>query len=144
MEQLISRALGGAGQSRLLLVLSTAFGVLALLLAGAGVYGVVAHRVAQRTYEIGVRLAIGARPLHIVGLICRQGLVLTSLGLALGLAGAVAASRLLEFWVFGITTTDALTYAGVTILLALVALAASLIPAIRATRVDPAVTTREA
>ncbi len=144
MDQLISRALGGAGQSRLLLVLSTAFGVLALLLAGAGVYGVVAHRAAQRTYEIGVRLAIGARPLHIVGLICRQGLVLTGVGLALGLAGAVAGSRMLESWVFGITTTDAFTFAGVTILLALVALAASLIPAIRATRVDPAVTTREA
>ncbi len=144
MDQLISRALGGTGQSRLLLVLSTAFGVLALMLAGAGVYGVVAHRVAQRTYEIGVRLAIGARPLHIVGLICRQGLVLTGVGLALGLAGAVAGSRMLESWVFGITTTDAFTFAGVTILLALVALAASLIPAIRATRVDPAVTTREA
>ena len=113
-------------------------------MAGTGIYGVVSHRAAQRTYEIGVRLAIGARPLHIVGLICRQGLVLTGVGLALGLAGAVAGSRMLESWVFGITTTDALTYAGVTILLALVALAASLIPAIRATRVDPAVTTREA
>ena len=66
-------------------------------MAGTGIYGVVSHRAAQRTYEIGVRLAIGARPLHIGGLICRQGLVLTSLGLALGLAGAVAASRLLEF-----------------------------------------------
>ena len=145
MDQLISRALGGAGQSRLLLVLSTAFGVLALLLAGAGVYGVVAHRVAQRTCEIGIRLAVGARRLHIVGLICQaRTWFSTSVGLVLGLAGAVAGSRMLESWVFGITTTDAFTFAGVTILLALVALAASLIPAIRATRVDPAVTTREA
>ncbi len=144
MNQLISRAFGGAGQGRLLLVLTTAFGLLALVLAGAGIYGVVAHRAAQRTFEMGIRLAIGAHPLHVVGLIVRRSLFLTIAGLILGLAGAVAGSRILEAWVFGITTTDAFTFAGVTILLALVTLAASLIPAVRAARVDPAVTTREA
>ncbi len=144
MEQLISRALGGIGQRSLLLTLSIAFGVLSLLMAGTGIYGVVSHRVAQRTCEIGIRVAVGARRLQIVGLIVRQVMAPTSMGLVLGLAGAVAGSRMLESWVFGITTTDAFTFAGVTILLALVALAASLIPAIRATRVDPAVTTREA
>ena len=144
MEQLISRALGGAGQRGLLLTLSIAFGVLSLLMAGTGIYGVVSHRVAQRTCEIGIRVAVGARRLQIVGLIVRQVMAPTGIGLVLGLAGAVAGRRMLESWVFGITTTDAFTFAGVTILLALVALAASLIPAIRATRVDPSITTREA
>jgi putative ABC transport system permease protein len=115
---------------------------LALLLASLGIYGVLANSVAQRTQEIGVRLALGARPGQVLAPVVGQGMRLTILGLALGLAAALAVTRLLTGLLFGIKPTDPLTFAGVAILLTLVALTACYIPARRATRVDPIVALR--
>jgi putative ABC transport system permease protein len=118
-------------------LLLTAFAALAVLLAMAGVYGVMTYVVGQRTGEIGLRMALGASPGSLLGLILRQALTLTALGLGIGLAGAAAASSLLRTMLFGVKSTDPLTYAGVAVLLALVASVASYIPARRAVRVDP-------
>jgi putative ABC transport system permease protein len=115
---------------------------LALLLASLGIYGVLANSVVQRTQEIGVRLALGARPGQVLAPVVGHGMRLTMLGLALGLAAALAVTRLLTGLLFGIKPTDPLTFAGVAILLSLVALTACYIPARRATRVDPIVALR--
>jgi putative ABC transport system permease protein len=115
---------------------------LALLLASLGIYGVLANSVVQRTQEIGVRLALGARPGQVLAPVIGQGLRLTTIGLALGFAAALAVSRLLSGLLFGIKATDPLTFLGVAILLTLVAMAACYIPARRAMRVDPIVALR--
>jgi len=115
---------------------------LALLLASLGIYGVLANSVAQRTQEIGVRLALGARPGQVLAPVVAQGLRLTTIGLALGLTAALAVSRLLTGLLFGIKASDPLTFLAVGLLLMLVSLAASYVPARRATRVDPMVTLR--
>ena len=112
---------------------------LALLLASLGIYGVLANSVAQRTQEIGVRLALGARPGQVLAPVVGQGLRLTMIGLALGFAAALAVSRLLTGLLFGINATDPLTFLAVALLLTLVAMAACYIPARRAMRVDPIV-----
>jgi len=124
-------------------LLLAAFAALAVLLAMAGVYGVMSYVVGQRTGEIGLRMALGASPVSLLGLVLRQGLTLTALGLGIGLAGAVAASSLLRSMLFGVKNTDPLTYAGVAVLLTLVATLASYIPARRAVRVDPLRALRE-
>lgn len=142
MSTLVSRALGGAGQTKLMLALSSVFGALSLALATAGIYGVISHRVGQRTYEIGVRMAMGAEPRVVLGMVLGQGLRLTLIGLTLGLAGAWTASRLLESMLFGVSTTDPVTFVAVTVFLLGVALAASFVPARRASRIDPLVATR--
>jgi putative ABC transport system permease protein len=116
--------------------------VLALLLASLGIYGVLANSVAQRTQEIGVRVALGARPGQVLAPVVGQGFRLTMIGLALGLVIALAVSRLLTGLLFDIKATDPLTFLGVAILLTLVSFAASYIPARRATRVDPIVALR--
>jgi putative ABC transport system permease protein len=118
-------------------LLLAAFAALAVLLAMAGVYGVMSYVVGQRSSEIGLRMALGASPGNVLRLILRQGLMLTGMGLGIGLAAAVAVTTLLRSMLFEVKTTDPLTYAGVAALLALVALAASYIPARRAVRVDP-------
>jgi len=142
MEDLVSRALGGAGSNKLMLVLSLVFGALSLVLAAAGIYGVMSHGVSQRKYEIGVRLAIGAEPRDILMMVLKRGLLLGAVGLAIGLGAAWAGSRLLESMLFGITTTDPATFAGVALFLLLVAGAASFVPARRASTVDPLIATR--
>lgn len=142
MQTLVSRAIGGAGEKQLVLVLSVVFGALSLVLAGAGIYGVISHGVSQRIYEIGVRTAMGAKPSNILGMVLRQGLLLTGIGLTLGLAASLAASRVLESQLFGVTPTDPITFLVVTLFLLAVAAVASLIPARRAARVDPLVATR--
>jgi len=124
-------------------LLLAAFAVLAVLLAMAGVYGVMTYVVGQRIGEIGLRMALGASPANLLGLILRQGLILAAMGVAIGLAAAVAATSLLRTMLFGVKTTDPLTYAGVALLLALVASLASYIPARRAVRVDPLVALRQ-
>ena len=118
------------------------FAGLAVCLAMAGVYGVMSYVVGQRAGEIGLRMALGAAPGDVLRLVMRHGLVLAAIGLALGLAGAVAATRLLTNMLFEVKPGDPLTYAAVSALLALVALAATYVPARRATRVDPVVALR--
>ena len=119
------------------------FAGLAVILAMAGVYGVMAYTVGQRGNEIGLRMALGADTGDVLRLVLRQGLALAAAGLAIGLAGAFAASRLLTSMLFEVKPNDPLTYAGVAALLGLVALAASYIPARRAARTDPLIALRQ-
>jgi putative ABC transport system permease protein len=123
-------------------VLIGVFAVLALLLSGAGVYGVMSYAVEQRTREIGVRMALGAQPLTILGLIVGRGARLALAGIVVGAAGALALTRLLASLLYGVRPTDPLTFAGVALLLAFVALLACYIPARRAMRVDPMIALR--
>jgi putative ABC transport system permease protein len=120
-----------------------AFAAFALLLAAIGVYGVISYLVTQSTHDIGVRVALGARPSQILGLVVRQGALLAAIGIAAGLAGSVALTRLMSSLLFGVSPTDALTFASVAAILAAVVCAASLIPARRATAVDPMVALRD-
>jgi predicted permease len=126
-----------SADSRLTAALVAACGAMALLLATIGVYGVIAHAVARRTREIGVRLALGARPWHIVHLVMSEGLTITMLGILLGLAGAALASRGLESLLYGVTASDPVTYLVVPAVLALVATVAACAPARRALSVEP-------
>ena len=116
---------------------------MAVCLAMAGVYGVMAYLVSQRSNEIGLRMALGARPGDISRLVLREGMLLAAAGLVLGLAGAIAATRLLTSMLFEVKPGDPSTYAAVAILLAIVALAASYLPAHRASKVDPLVALRQ-
>jgi ABC-type lipoprotein release transport system permease subunit len=118
------------------------FALLAWLLAGLGIYGVMSYATAQRTREFGIRLALGARVRDVLRLVIGQGLKLALLGLALGLAGALLVTRLMSSVLYGVSATDAVTFAVVTLLLALVVLLACWIPARRATKVDPLVALR--
>jgi putative ABC transport system permease protein len=118
------------------------FGLLALALAAIGIYGVTAYSVAQRTREIGVRIALGAEAIDIVKLIVRQGMTLTFAGLAIGLIGALAVTRLMAIVLYGVSATDAATFVVVPSLLVLVAFIACYLPARRATKVDPMIALR--
>jgi len=129
-------------EPRLNLILLGSFAGLALLLATVGIYGVLAYSVTQRTREIGIRLALGARPGDALLLVVRQGLLLALAGVAAGLAGSLAVARFLSALLFGVTPTDPLTYAAVSALLLGVALAACCVPARRAARVEPIVALR--
>ena len=118
-------------------LLLTALGGLGLLLATVGLYGVVASSVVRRTREVGIRMAIGARPADVVRLVVGEGMALAGAGLALGIAAALAAARVLEGLLYGIGTTDAATFVVVVAVLAAVGLVANLVPARRASRLDP-------
>ncbi len=130
------------GSLRLATSLLGCFAAVAVLLAAIGIYGVIAYSVGQRTREFGIRLSLGARRLDVLRMVVRQGLVLAAVGIAVGLAGAFAITRLLSSLLYGVNATDPLTFAAVTGLLAMVAAAASFLPAWRATRVDPIVALR--
>src|SRR5471032_1211141 len=106
-------------------------------------YGVMSYLVTQGTHDLGVRVALGARPGNIVGLVVRQGMELAAIGILAGLAGSVALTRVMASLLFGVSATDAATFVAVAMLLAAVAFAATVIPARRATRVDPMVALRE-
>ncbi|MEO5898426.1 MAG: ABC transporter permease [Vicinamibacterales bacterium] len=125
------------GDQRMMATMVGLFGVVALVLAAIGLSGVMAHLAGQRTTEIGIRLALGARPSSIFGLMLKDGLKLVAIGSVIGLAGAFAGARFLENQLFGVTPADPLTFAGVSLTLIVVAVAACLIPARRAMRVDP-------
>lgn len=118
------------------------FGVMALILAAVGVYGVMAYAVAQRTHEIGVRMALGAQPRDVLRLIVGQALKLAALGLAIGLPVAVGLSRVMEGALFGVVALDGLTFIGFMLLLTGVAVFAGYLPALRATKVDPMIALR--
>jgi putative ABC transport system permease protein len=124
-------------ERRFTLTLMSGFALLAVLLAATGVYGVLSFLAAQRTHEIGIRIALGARSAQIVRLIVGQGMRLAIVGLAVGLAGAVALTRLLGSMLFGVSSTDPVTYGSISLLVLAVALLASYVPARRAVRVDP-------
>lgn len=134
LEELASQAMA---QPRFSMLLLGAFGGLALLLAAIGLYGVISYAVTQRAREIGVRMALGGRRRDVLGLILGQGARLGALGVALGLAGAFAATRLMAGFLYGVEATDPATFAAVALLLIAVALAACYLPARRAMRLDP-------
>jgi putative ABC transport system permease protein len=113
------------------------FSLIALVLASVGIYGVMHYSVAQRTHEVGIRMALGARPASVVRMVIGQGLLLAAIGLGAGLVGAWWLTRLLSSLLFGVTASDPVTFAAVSILLVVVAILASSIPAWRAARVDP-------
>ena len=117
--------------------LLTLFSLMAVVLASVGIYGVMHYSVAQRTHEIGIRMALGARPGNVVRMVIGQGIMLALMGLGVGMAGAWWLTRLLASLLFGVTATDPLTFAAVAILLTALAILASAIPAMRAARVDP-------
>jgi ABC-type antimicrobial peptide transport system permease subunit len=113
------------------------FSVLSLALAALGLYGVISYIVVQRRQEIGIRMALGARAEQVLGSVLGQGLVLIAAGMACGALAALWLGRFLSGLVFGVGTTDPATFAGVAIVLASMALLASMIPALRASRLDP-------
>jgi putative ABC transport system permease protein len=124
------------------LILIGGFAITALLLAIAGIYGVMSYTVAQRTREFGVRMALGAQPANVLGLVLRQGVITAGIGVIVGVLGALALTRTMESFLFGVTATDPVTFAGVAVLLTFIALLASYLPARRATRVDPVIALR--
>jgi putative ABC transport system permease protein len=129
-------------ESRFYLTLLVAFAAIAVVLAAVGVYGVMAYAVSRRTHEIGIRIALGAEPVWVVRSVVAEGVSMASVGAVAGLATALGLTRLMRGILYGVSPTDAWTFAAVTGLLVVVALVASLVPARRATRVDPLVALR--
>lgn len=128
---------GSIAAARMASTLTSLFGLTALLMAGIGLYGVMAYTVSRRTREIGIRMALGAERNKVLGLILKQGLLLTAIGIALGLLAAMALTRLVQTMLYQVGTTDPLTFGLVVLLLAGVAMLACYIPARRATKIDP-------
>ena len=140
MEELLAQSVG---QRRLSMLLIGVFAGVALLLASIGIYGVMSYSVAQRAHELGIRMALGAARANVLQLVLRQGMTLVIIGLALGIGGALAVTRFLESQLFGVAATDPATFTIVALILGSVALVATLVPAMRATRVDPLVALRQ-
>ncbi|HEX3187382.1 MAG TPA: ABC transporter permease [Pyrinomonadaceae bacterium] len=139
LKTLDQRVVETIALSRSLMLLFSGFALLALVLACVGIYGVVSYSVSQRTREIGIRMALGARAVDVLRLVLKNGMTLVIAGVASGVAGALALTRFLTTLLFGVTPTDTTTFVVVSVVLALVALVACLVPARRATKVDPLV-----
>ena len=139
LDQLIS---GSIAPQRFNLSLLSLFAGLGLVLAAVGIYGVIAYSVAQRTHEIGIRLALGAQSRNVVTMVVRQGMALALTGVILGLLASFGLTRLLKSFLFGVSATDPLTFVAIALLLTLVAMLACYFPARRAAKVDPMVALR--
>jgi putative ABC transport system permease protein len=139
IDQLVARSLN---QRRFNLVLLASFAVLALILAAVGLYGLVSFMTAQRTHEIGIRMAFGAVDRDVLKLIVGQGMALTLAGIVIGLLASFALTRLLQSLLFGVSATDPVTFVAIALVLGAVPLLACYMPARRATKVDPIVALR--
>ena len=140
MDELIEQSVG---QRRLSMMLLSLFSGIALVLASIGIYGVMSYSVTQRARELGVRIALGAGQADVLRLVLRQGMSLALTGIAIGVAAALLLTRLIQSQLFAVRASDPLTFVGVALLLGVTALAANLVPAVRAMRVDPAVVLRD-
>ncbi|HEY6331535.1 MAG TPA: ABC transporter permease, partial [Blastocatellia bacterium] len=136
LEQLFSDSVAG---QRFAMLLLAVFAAIAMVLAAVGIYGVLSYAVAQRTHEIGIRMALGARARDVLGLVVGRAIVLTLMGVAVGLAGAFLITRVMTSLLFGVRPTDPLIFSAIPVLLTLVSLAASYLPYRRATKVDPTI-----
>jgi putative ABC transport system permease protein len=134
MDEVVSRSFA---RERFNMWLMTIFGGAALLLAAIGIYGLMAYSVEQRTQELGIRMALGANASQVRRMVVGQGMVLTAIGLAIGLGASLGLSRLIDSFLFGVTRSDPLVFGGVPVVLAVVALVAVWLPAMRASRIDP-------
>jgi predicted permease len=141
-ERMSARVANSLYAARMGAILLAVFGGLALLLASIGLYGVMSFVVSRRTRELGIRVALGARPADVFGLVLRQGMTLVIAGLVLGMVAAAMVTRLLASFLYGVSTTDTLTFAAIPVLLTLVALLACYLPARRATKVEPLIALR--
>jgi putative ABC transport system permease protein len=142
VEPLTETLSRSVSERRFTMLLLGLFAAIALVLAAVGIHGVLSYGVVQRTREIGIRVALGARPASVLRLIVGQGVILAVIGVAVGLAGAFALTRLLATLLFGVTPTDMTTMAAVVVVLAGTAVLASYLPARRAMRVDPSIALR--
>ena len=142
VKTLAQRVNDSVAVSRSLMVLFAAFALLALVLGAVGIYGIISYSVTQRTHEIGIRMALGAAPGNVLGLIMKNGLVLVIAGIVIGIGAAFALTRFLTTLLFGVTPTDGVTFIVVSLIFFVIAMIASLIPALRATKVDPLIALR--
>jgi putative ABC transport system permease protein len=143
IKSMSARIASASAQARYSAILLGLFAVMALSLAVMGIYGVLSFAVAQRTGEIGIRMALGAERARVLALVMRDGAMLAAIGLAIGVLAALALTRVLRTMLFEVTTTDPLTYGAMAVVLALAVAAASWIPARRAARVDPVIALRK-
>jgi ABC-type antimicrobial peptide transport system permease subunit len=139
LEEVVARSIGGP---RFYMLLLGAFAGMAVFLAALGIFGVMSYAVVQRSREIGIRVALGARPADVLGMVLRHAALLVAAGVAAGLLGALALSRTIRSLLFELSATDPATLGGMAVLLAAVALLASYLPARRAMRVDPVIALR--